>query len=188
MSPDDTQHLHPLAYVALGDLVALPDGRRLSVRARVSLSIPEGPMAGFVICGELEVLLSMPSQQHAPFGVYIPIPYLPESAADAKVVSEGVTSYWAPHLPSAAGAMGELAWRVLRPRNALDPIVAVYRGNELVVFVKASQASGDDLSVRYMPRSGGQDAPAVRHSALIGTPTPAPALQPQRSLADTRRR
>ena len=185
MLPADPQQLHPLAYVALGDLVALPDGRRLSVRSRVSLPLPEGSMAGFVICGELEVLLSMPAQHGAPFGVYIPIPYLPESASDAKVVFEGVTSYWAPHLPSSSGAMGELAWRVLRVRNALDPLVAVYRGSELVVFVKASEASGGDLSVRYMPRPGEQDAPVVRHSALIGAP--APTLQPQRSLSDVRR-
>jgi hypothetical protein len=178
--------LHPLAYVALGDLVSLPDGRRLSVRARVSLPVPEGPMAGFLICGELEALLSLPSQQHAPVGVYIPIPYLPQSAADAKVVFEGVTSYWAPHLPSVAGAMGELAWRVLRVRNAFDPLVAVYRGNELVVFVKASEAALEDLSVRFMPRTGDDDATVARHSALVGAPAPAPV--PQRSLADATRR
>jgi hypothetical protein len=176
---------HPLAFVALGDLVALPDGRRLSVRSRVQLPSPEGSMSAFLLCGELEVLLSLPPQERSPVGVYVPIPYLPAEAEDAKVVFEGVTSYWAPHLPSVAGAMGELAWRVLRLRNKLDPMVAVYRGRELVVFVKASEASLEDLSVWFMPRTGDNDAAVVRHSALIGAPAAAPV--PQRSLADASR-
>jgi hypothetical protein len=182
----DAEHpLHPLAYVALGDLVALPDGRRLSVRSRVSLPVPEGTMAGFLLCGELEALLSLPPRLDAPAGVYIPIPYLPDYAQDAKVVFEGVTSYWAPHLPSASGAMGELSWRVLRIRNRFDPLVAVYRGNELVVFVKASEAAMQDLSVWFMPRSSDETA-VQRHSALIGQPVQAP--QPERTLTPSRTR
>lgn len=178
--------LHPLARSELGDLVTLPDGRSLSVRARVSLPSPEGSMAGFLILGELELLLSMPHRLHAPFGVYIPISYLPDYAADAKSVFEGVTSYWSPHLPAISGAMGELAWRVLRVRNRLDPLVLVYRGQEMVVFVKASEASSGDVSVRFMPRTRDNEHEVTRQSALVGSPHPLPV--PSRRMADVVRR
>jgi hypothetical protein len=177
--------LHPLAGSALGDLVTLPDGRGLSVRARVSLPVPEGSMAGFVILGELELLLSLPPLLGAPFSVYVPISYLPEYAADAKSVFEGVTSYWSPHLPAVSGAMGELAWRVLRVRNRLDPLVLVYRGPEMVVFVKASEAAAGDVHVRFMSRTGDNDVAVARQSALVGSPSP--VVVPQRTLVGGRR-
>jgi hypothetical protein len=178
--------IHPLAKVALGDLVTLPDGRRLTARARVSLPVPEGTMAAFIICGELEVLLSLPTTRSAPVSVYVPIPYLPEGARTAKVVFEGVTSYWAPHLPGLTGAMGELTFRVLRVRNTLDPVVLVYRGSEPIVFVKASEADLSDLHVQFMPRSADNDVNVTRHSALVGVH--APVSVPVRSLTDAARR
>lgn len=170
--------LHPLASVALGDLVTLPDGKRMSVRSRVSLPVPEGTMAGFVILGELELLLSLPPNVRDDFGVYVPISHIPDYAADAKSVFEGVTAYWSPHLPALSAAMGELAWRVLKVRNRLDPIVLVYRGSEMVVFVKASSASPADLSVLFMPRTADDGAQVVRQSALVGSPVPTPAAVP----------
>lgn len=179
---------HPLARTSLGDLVVLPDGRALTARARVSLPVPEGSMSGFVICGELEVLLSLPPSVSAPASVYVPIAYLPEQARSPKVVFEGVTSYWAPHLPGLAGAMGELSFRVLRVRNTLDPLVLTYRGREPIVFVKASEASLSDLTVRFMPRGTANDVPVTRSSALVGVRSPVPVHTPQRSLADAARR
>lgn len=169
--------VHPVAHVALGDLVTLPDGRSLSVRCRVSLPVPEGQMAGFVILGELELLLSLPRSASAPFSVYVPITYLPDYAEGARSVFEGVASYWSPHLPAMSSAMGELAWRVLRVRNRPDPLVLVYRGSEMVVFVKASEAAGSDLSVLAMSRDGSSDGHVVRQQALVTSPYPAAVPQ-----------
>lgn len=143
--------LTQLAEARLGDLVVLPDGRSLSVRARASLPTPVGSMAGFVLCGEFEVLLGTPSSAAAPVDVYVPLPKMPESVKQARVVQEGAATYWAPHLPALKSAMSELLYRIVEVRGQVDPVVIVWRGKEPVVFVRASFADPDDLDVKQMP-------------------------------------
>jgi hypothetical protein len=156
----------PLAHIELGDVVVLPDGRAMTARAKVSLPEPVGSMAGFVIGGELEALLSVPSRSESPVLIYVPIDYLPEAANRARTVYEGAMRYWAPHLPALSGAMGELLYRVVALRGSVDPIVIVYRGPEIVVFIRASQAAAGDLQVLYMQRGVDNDIAMDRHAAF----------------------
>lgn len=173
--------LSPLGEAKLGDVLKLPDGRSLTVRAVAAFPSPVLTMGGFVILGECEVLVSAPSRRTVPHVVYLPLAELPAAARTAKVTVEGVLSYWAPHLPSMQGAMGELPFRVLEVSGSPDPWVVVYRGPELVVFVPGPQLNGSQLHVLRMPRRHGDDGfEVVRHVAIVepvATPTPAPAPQ-----------
>lgn len=166
---------HPLQAVELGDVVVLPDGRAMTVRGRVGLPTPVGSMSGFLIGGELEVLLSLPTLIESPIAVYVPIDYLPESAAKARTVYEGAMRYWAPHLPALTGAMGELLYRVVAVRGSVDPIVIVYRGPEVIVFIRASYADGRDLRVLYMRRDVDNAVDLDRHAASVHVPGGGPA-------------
>jgi hypothetical protein len=160
----------PLSHVELGDVIVLPDGRAMTARAKVNLPAPVGSMAGFVIAGELEVLLSVPVREESPVLVYVPIDYLPESAARARTAYEGAMSYWAPHLPALSGAMGELLYRVVAIRGSVDPIVIVYRGPEVIVFIRASYAHSDDLRILYMRRDVDNDVELDRHAGTVISP------------------
>jgi len=161
--------------LALGDVVVLPDGRAMTVRSQVTLPTPAGSMASFLIAGEMDVLLSLPAQSNQPVLVYVPIDYLPEAAANARVVYEGATNYWAPHLPALQGAMGELLYRVVLVRGSVDPIVIVYRGPEIIVFIRASLASSLDFSVLKMRREDTSHVEVARHAAIVTSPSPVPA-------------
>ena len=161
---------YPLANIELGDVIVLPDGRAMTARAKVSLPSPVGSMSGFIIGGELEALLSLPTMSESPVLVYVPIDYLPESAAKARTVYEGAMRYWAPHLPALSGAMGELLYRVVLIRGSVDPIVIVYRGPEIIVFIKASYAHARDLRVLYMRRDADNEMEMDRHAATVVGP------------------
>lgn len=156
-----------IARLALGDVVVLPDGRALTLRARASLPTTVGSMAGFVILGELELMLSVPSSIASPLLVYVPVSKLPPAAARARTAYEGVANYWAPHLPGLRGAMGELLFRVVEVRGSVDPIVIVYRGPEAVVFIRASMVYPNDLSVLTMRRDADSDVDVPRHAAVV---------------------
>lgn len=160
----------PLSHVELGDVVVLPDGRAMTARAKVSLPAPVGSMSAFIIGGELEALLSVPTMADSPVLVYVPIDYLPEAAAKARTVYEGAMRYWAPHLPALSGAMGELLYRVVALRGSVDPIVIVYRGPEVVVFIKASYADARDLRVMYMRRDVDNEMHLDRQAATVVSP------------------
>lgn len=161
---------YPLSNIELGDVVVLPDGRAVTARAKVSLPTPVGSMSGFIIGGELEVLLSLPTMHESPVLVYVPINYLPEAAAKARTVYEGAMRYWAPHLPALSGAMGELLYRVVAIRGSVDPIVIVYRGPEVIVFIRASYAHLSDLRIMYMRRDADNEMSMERHAAIVVNP------------------
>ena len=178
----------PVHDVQLGDIVVLPDGRALTVRSHVALGAPVGNMAGFLLAGELDVLLSVPSSSTMDFAVYVPISYMPEDPKRLRLTYDGVTRYWAPHLPAYGQAMGELVYQVYDVRGSIDPIVVVHRGNEQVVFIKASTARPEHLRFTAMPRHTGNEQDAPRHSATV-TPVgvPAPDRQPARETRTSRR-
>lgn len=175
-----------LASAALGDIVVLPDGQPYTIRSRVALDVPIGSMAGFVLLGELQVLLSTPPSIVSPIGVYVPVPKLPPYASGARAVTayQGATRYWAPHLPPVGGAMGELLYRVLAIRTQPDPVVLVYRGDEAIIFVKASFVWGHDLQIERMGREVDNEYTVDRFAGVVvgqpavfpdRAPSPAPA-------------
>jgi len=161
---------YPLAHIELGDVIVLPDGRAMTARGKVSLPGPVGSMSGFIIGGELETLISIPSHSESAALLYVPIDHLPEGAARARTVYEGAMRYWAPHLPALTGAMGELLYRVVAIRGSVDPIVIIYRGSEIIVFIRASQVHPDDLRILYMSREAENDIEMDRHTAVVIEP------------------
>lgn len=167
-----------LRGVHLGDLIALPDGRSLTVRAKAELPLPVGSMAGWVIAGELEALLSFPPSVSSPVNLYQPVDYLPESMHRARSVFSGSCSYWSPHLPAARQAMGELLYRVAEVAGQVDPLVIVWRSNEAVVFVKASSIPPESLGVLWMPRDAEDVSMVPRHTTVVTSPDNPPAQQP----------
>lgn len=174
-----------LTNLALGDVLVLPDGRAMTVRSQVTLPFPAGSMAGFVIVGEMEALLSIPSTA-APALVYVPIDYLPTNAESARVVCEGATNYWAPHLPALQGAMGEVLYRVALLRGSVDPIVIVYRGPEVIVFIRASIAPMSEIEVLRMQRGDTTNIAVTRHAAIVTSPSTIPSEVPAEEPAYTR--
>jgi hypothetical protein len=174
----------PLAHVQLGDVIILPDRRAMTARGRVTLETPIGSMAGFIICNDLEILLSTPATTSGPVNVYVPINYMPHAREHLSEAARGVFSYWAPHLPAISGAMGELGFRVFKVRGSVDPVVLVYRGQEPIVFVRASFTHADDLEVLCMDRSTDNEMEVVRLAAIVDDPSriPAPVEETRRSL------
>lgn len=184
MSRNDNIQVVPLSETQLGDIVVLPDGRSLTARAKAVLPSLVGSMAGFVICGEMEVLLSIPPTVSAPINVYVPVEHLPASLTNSRTVFEGAVSYWAPHLPSATGAMAEILYRVVEVRGSVDPIVIVYRGAEVIVFIRTTFAYSSDIKVLYMPRSESNDYDVDRHAAIVDVPVSVPAPEKKRHLPE----
>lgn len=178
----------PLAELALGDIVLLPDGRSMTVRVRVSLPVVVGTMAGFAITGELECLLSAPTNADSPINLYVPLDRLPFTDSMLRTVVRGAANYWAPHLPALSAAMGEVLYRVVEIRGSSDPAVIVYRGDEMIVFVKAGFVWPDSLRVTYMRRPTSQGEAVTRYAAVVAPSAarvPTPADQPARTLYET---
>jgi hypothetical protein len=161
-----------LLSLELGDIVTLPDGRQLTVRAlERTLRTPVGSMHGFVLGGEVgpqATLLSIPAGPDAPVVLYTPLEHIPASARDARPVVEGVVSYWAPHLPNLSGAMGELGFKVCAIRGQIDPMVLMWRGHERVVFVRSAVASLSQLGFLCMSRDpSATEIDQARHAARV---------------------
>lgn len=177
----------PVHEVQLGDIVVLPDGRALTVRCRVSLGAPVGNMAGFLVAGELDVLLATPAHEGLEFGVYVPIAYMPEDPKRLRLAYDGVSRYWAPHLPAAGQAMAEVLYQVYEVRGSIDPIVVIHRGPEQVVFIKASYARPEHVRFTAMPRVTDNEHDVERVSSVV-VPAGLPIPQPSRETETTRRR
>lgn len=177
--------LPTLASVNLGDVVSLPDGTEMTVRARVLLPTPVGQMAGFVACGELEALISFPLVSASPYVIYRRVGQRPPEGIRARAAYSGVANYWAPHLPAARGAMGEVLWRVADLVGSLDPLVVLWRSGEPAVFMRDGEAHPDDLGVKWMPRDRPDDRDFTRQTSEVHSPawTPADVGAPSRERA-----
>ena len=171
-----------LENAALGDLIQLPDGNTYTIRSHIELPLPVSGVSIFQLLGELEFALAIPSNPSNPALIYIPSDHLPVPASRCRVVLEGVTRYWAPHLPSNAGAMGEISYRVLEAQGLIDPILLVYRSKEMVVFVRSTQIWTKDIKHLQMERPLTEAEPVKKYSGKVSKPawvpesTPAPVV------------
>ena len=160
----------PLADLYLGDLIELPDGRHLAVRCKTVLPTAVDTLAGFVIAGELEVLLGTPDVHTAPISVYVKHKYADPRLSKGVELARGVSSYWSPHLPGIKDAMAELTWRVIRMPGSPWPAVVVYRGEEAVLFLRTHDLPPSDIQVRHMRRNPNDTTQVDRYSARVGSP------------------
>lgn len=176
----------PLSTLALGDIVVLPPAQSLTVRAAVVLPDNELGLATFVAAGDLEVLLVSSSDPREPLLVLQPVDYIPPKASEARILAEGAAAFWAPHLVPHAGGMGELYYRVLVLRGQLTPMVLIYRGPELVVFVHVGSEDPTSVRALRMPRGEQETSMVSRVAAVVEPlnvplPTRAPARVPART-------
>jgi hypothetical protein len=180
---------HPytqLVRAELGDIITLPEGRQLTVRAiERALSVAVGSMYGFLLGGEVgpqATLISTPGNPDAPITLYCPVDDIPAYARAATMRCEGVVSYWAPHLPNLSGALGELGYRVFSVRGHIDPMVILWRGAERVVFIKSATTTAAELRFACMPRdAGATEVDQTRYAARVGQTTSVPVpVEPQR--------
>lgn len=159
------ENLNPLLDAQLGDVVTLPDGTAHSVRARADFSQPVRGMAGFLVLGECRLILGLPPVVGAPVMVLMPgdVP----AGAVCRSLVEGATRYWAPHLPSLTGAMGELLWRVLGIAGLPDPAVVLFRGDEVLVYLRTAIALPQHLRLARLDRTDANDVAVVRHTGVV---------------------
>lgn len=192
MSQSPTLTPSRLESAHLGDIVCLPDGRRLTVRSRVKLPMPVGSMAIFMVVGEMEALVSLAPDPAGDVGLYHPVRLTAEMARRTQVIFEGVANYWSPHLPATRQAMGEVGFKVADVAGANDPLVVVYRSGEPIAFVRSSSVPAGSLGVMHMPRDNEDTSHVARVTATttsadrVVAPA-APVQQPERVGARWRR-
>lgn len=160
----------PLADVYLGDLIELPDGRHLAVRSKSVLPTPVDTLAGFLVAGELEVLLGTPDLHTAPIAVYVKHRFADPRLGKGVELARGISSYWSPHLPGIRSAMAELTWRIIRMPGSPWPAVVVYRGDEAVLFLRTHDVPPADLRVRHLSRKDDDRVQVERYAASVGAP------------------
>ena len=168
----------------LGDTVTLPDGRELTVRAvERRLSVAVGTMAGWLLAGEIgpsATLISTPASPDGPVVLYTPLQNVPAAARSATPMCEGVASYWAPHLPNLSGAMGEIPYKVCAVRGKVDPMVLIWRGRELIVFVKSATTTPDALRYWFLRRdAAATEKDVARVSSVVHERNHVPAPVPE---------
>lgn len=183
MTSHDNGNLAPLADAQLGDLVTLPDGRSYSIRGRVRLTTPVRGIAGFVVAGECQVVLTTDTVSGGPIGVYLP-GTLP-AGAHITPIAEGALRYWAPHLPAISGAMGELLWRLVGVSGHADPVVVLYRGEEVIPFIRSTFVWPGDVDVATLDRSTDNDRAVTRHRSVVNSPSSVPETAPAEELYRT---
>jgi hypothetical protein len=173
------KELSPLGECQLGDIIQVSEGKTLSIRAIGTLPEPALTMAGFVILGEFDYLISAPSREMLPHVFYKPLHALPPEAGAARVLFEGVCRYWAPHLPGITNAMSELPFRVIEIPGNINPWVIVYRGPELIVFINVGEISPNNFQIKKMQHNPDKiNGKVARHTSIVN-PAGAPSVPSQ---------
>ena len=162
----------PLATTPLGDVLVLPDGRALTVRAALGLTAPVAGVAALIMAGELQVLLSIPSDGSSLATLMVPLDYLPAAVSSSRELAHGEVAYLPPHAAHVPGATGALLWRMLRTPGQTDPIILVYRGEEVVPFVAGALINSDACKLVPLNRP------------IPNTQTPVPTRTAARVVSD----
>ena len=170
----------PFTDVELGDILSLPDGRAVTARGRAMLPEPVGPLAGFVVVGELEGVLGIPAHPRGSLLVYQQVKGLPVPLERWRTACEGALRYFPPHLPGVPTALGELIYRVVEIRGWVDPVICLWRGSELVLFARAHTINPHEVRVLHAARPAEQEQEVARYAAVIGVDAPVEVAQPAR--------
>lgn len=176
-----TESLASFTSLALGDLITLPDGRVLPIRAlEQQFAHDVGPLRGFALLGEIGpecMMLAIPTAVGTPLPVYSPLKDVPAGTPALREIISGVVSYWPPHLPGYKAAMGELGYKVFAVRGTVDPLIMMWRGRELVVFVKSGTVDPSSILVEHLSRKSGVDPQIRRYAATVTNPSSATGIE-----------
>ena len=164
---------HSIQDISLGDMVTTPDGRTGSVR--LLAMFPEGVSrpwrtGGFVILGDFDAVM-VTSRNTRAIAAYVPIESVPTHIAGSDLLAEGTAGFLAPHLPTEASALEPISWRAYRMVGQIEPLLVIYRGPQILVFLPATSFDISDVSVVHLPRSGSNVKSLSRHAVLVDLPT-----------------
>ena len=154
----------------LGDIVSVPPRGPLSLRAVAAA--PERS-ASFAVLGECDSAMLVHGSST---WMLLPASPMPDAVRWGVPLAEGSRASWAPHLPAAAGAMGYLLWRLVRPAGSVTLSLIAWRGPDRMVFVPVYEVSPGSIAVTRMPWS--QQAQAAQAPRASAVPAPAPARLP----------
>lgn len=159
----------------LGDIVRLPDGRSLAVRA-CERKLPHivSDLRGWVLVGELgpqASILSIPATPSDQVRLFMALEDVPARLGQTRKQVEGKVSYWAPHLPGVSGAMGQLAYAIHSIRGTDEVMILVWRGEELIVFVESGDCDPETLLFTFLPRDVNRtERDVARYGARVLNP------------------
>jgi hypothetical protein len=178
MVPDMTyEYTAPLFDIALGDIVTIAGSHSYTVRAHAVWPTPIADLSGFVLLGELDMILGIPASGR-PIDMYLPVTRFSVTSSVLQSVSEGAVRYWPPHMPSHGGVMAELLYRLLASTDRSDTGFIMYRSSEAVVFQRTTGLPYEHVQTSRMTR-GSVEGPVERHTASF---TPVPAYVPPSAL------
>lgn len=174
--------------LALGDIVSFPPDVQHTVRAVIRFRSPYGSVAGFVLLGEFDAAMSIPALQSVPAEISTPRDPSALDGQQVMLLQEGVTRYWAPHVPAVPGAMSEVKFKVLAVRGQEQPVLMCFRGPEKVVFVRLHSVWMSDVGVASMGLAPALDGPAVARKSgdvQLDTTAPFPLIaEPDRTVSE----
>jgi hypothetical protein len=177
--PSVTESASALSSLALGDIAFLPGVPPASVRLLVTRGLGE-PVSAFAVLGEMDCVAAECGSPSGALDVFSPVEVFPPNLASAKIVAEGAAAFWSAHLRSAQGGMGEAYFRIMLPPGQVDVVFLLYRGPEVVVFVRSGTVDAGSWRVQEMPRSADTDVSVVSRFAAVVEPlgVPLPPLVP----------
>jgi hypothetical protein len=158
-----------LYATSLGDVVSLPDGTHMTVRARAVMPMSMSLLRGIVVLGECSIVLGIPGRMSEGLSVFDRVDGLASVDSEgALLVGDGEVPYWTAHLPGRGGNTGRLGWSVLERAGHLAPVVVLRRGNESMVFAWSRALDVTDVSIQAMGHDGrGEEGSAVRVGAYL---------------------
>lgn len=116
----------------LGDLIRFPGGQTHTVRSVVQFPAPRGSLSGFVVCGEMELVLSFPHGRDDVVGLCHRVPGTVPDPVGVVRLGTG-HSYWVP--PNLGGVVGGLiGWELWDVPGVAHPVIAVSRRREVTRF------------------------------------------------------
>lgn len=181
---DVSRALSPLAGLALGDIAFLPGVPAATVRLLVNHGLAS-PVAAFAVLGEMDMLVADCGSASDTLDLFTPVEVFPPSLASAKLLSEGAATYWSAHLRAHSGGMGEAYFRIMLPPGQVDVAFLLYRGPEVVVFIRSGTLESGQWRVQSMPRSAGDQGSVARYAAVVDPlNVPLPPLVPAPAQPD----
>lgn len=150
----------------LGDMVHLPGEGPQAVRLLATFG-EDNREQFFCVLGDVERVLL--GKERGEVVAYVPVDQLPARLAAAKVIAEGRAGYLAANAPHSNDALDAMPWRVVQLAGHLHPLVLLYRGPQLLVFLPAGALADGGLRVIRLPRKG-DAVQANRVTALVDLP------------------